>query len=224
MKWKNLMSEQNFKIEQGVRQSGVLSADLYKLYINPLLNFLDDSGLVGKIGNINVCAPTCAADVALIAYNPLDIQTMLDIAVDFSKREYQLQPAKSVILPVKSKIKTIVANEGLWKIDNRIMPVVDKATHIGITQSDTNSARTTVDENIRKARRATYSLMGTGLHGENGLDPETSISLLNTYILPILTYGLEIVIPKGKILDDIQNYYKKLLKQVLSLTITGSDI
>jgi hypothetical protein len=54
------------------------------------------------------------------------------------------------------------------------MPVVDKATHIGITRSDTNSARTTVDENIRKARRATYSLMGTGLHGENGLDPETS--------------------------------------------------
>jgi hypothetical protein len=55
--------------------------------------------------------------------------------------------------------------EGFWKIDNRIMPVVDKATHIEITRSDTNSARTTVDENIRKARRATYSLVGTGLHG-----------------------------------------------------------
>jgi hypothetical protein len=38
--------------------------------------------------------------------------------VDFSKREeYQLQPAKNVILPVKSKIKTIVTNEGFWKID-----------------------------------------------------------------------------------------------------------
>jgi hypothetical protein len=48
------------------------------------------------------------------------------------------------------------------------------------------------------------------------LDPETSISLLKTYILPISTYGLEIVIPKGKILDVIQNYYKKLLKQLLS--------
>ena len=115
------------------------------------------TGLGGKIGNINVCAPTCADDVAFIAYNPLDIQTMVDIAVDFSKREgYQLQPATSVILPVKSKIKTIETNEGFWKIDNnKIMPVVDKATHIGITRSDTNSARTTVDENIRKARRAT---------------------------------------------------------------------
>jgi hypothetical protein len=40
---------------------------------------------------------------------------------------------------------------------------------------------------------------------------------------PILTYGLEIVIPKGKILDDIQNYYKKLLKQLLSLTINVAD-
>ena len=177
------MSEQNFNIEQGVRQRGVLNDDLYTLYINPLLNFLDDSGLAVKIGNINVCAPTCADDVALIAYNPLDIQTMVDIAVDFSKREgYQLQPAKSVILPVKSKIKTIETNESFWKLDNRIMPVVDKVTHIGITRSDTNSARTTVDENIRKVRRATYSLMGTGLHGENGLDPETSISLLKTYI------------------------------------------
>jgi hypothetical protein len=32
-----------------------------------------------------------------------------------------------------------------------------------------------------------------------------------------------IVIPKGKILDDIQNYYKKLLKQLLSLTINVAD-
>ena len=64
-----------------------------------------------------------------------------NLTVDFSKREgYQLQPAKSVNLPVKSKIKTIETNEGFWKIDNRIMPVVDKATHIGITRSDTNSA------------------------------------------------------------------------------------
>ena len=70
--------------------------------INPLLNILSSTGLGGKIGNVNCCAPTCADDVALIANNPLDIQTMADIAVDFSKREgYLLQPMKSVVLPVK---------------------------------------------------------------------------------------------------------------------------
>jgi hypothetical protein len=45
-------------IEQGVRQDGALSADLYKVYVNPLLDILSNSGLGGKIGNINCCAPT----------------------------------------------------------------------------------------------------------------------------------------------------------------------
>ncbi|CAG2216626.1 unnamed protein product [Mytilus edulis] len=47
--------------------------------------------------------------------------------------------------------------------------------------------------------------------------------MLRTYILPILTYGLEIVIPKGKILDNLQIQYKKLLKQILSLNINVAD-
>ena len=74
-------------IEQGVRQGGALSADLYKVYVNPLLDRLSNSGLGGKIGNINCCAPTCADDVALIANNPFNIQTMVDIAVDSNHKK-----------------------------------------------------------------------------------------------------------------------------------------
>jgi hypothetical protein len=44
------ISEEFFIIEQGVRQGGALSADLYKVYINPLLDILSNSGLGGKIG------------------------------------------------------------------------------------------------------------------------------------------------------------------------------
>jgi hypothetical protein len=49
------------------------------------------------------------------------------------------------------------------------MPIVTQASHIDIQKSENYSAMTTVTENIRKARRALYSLMGTGVHGENGL-------------------------------------------------------
>jgi hypothetical protein len=129
---------------------------------------------------------------------------MIDIVVDFSKREgYLLQPTKSVVLPVKSKCKSMEINEGFWKLNNCSMPIVTQASHIGIQKSENCSAMTTVTENIRKARRALYSLMDTGLHGENGLDPETAMSMIRTFILPILTYGLEIVLPKGKNLDNI---------------------
>ncbi|VDI52056.1 Hypothetical predicted protein [Mytilus galloprovincialis] len=72
IKWNNIMSKEMFTIDQGVRQGGAFSADLYKIYINPLLNILSTSGLGGRVGNINCCAPTCADDVALVSNNPLE--------------------------------------------------------------------------------------------------------------------------------------------------------
>ncbi|CAC5372934.1 unnamed protein product [Mytilus coruscus] len=42
VKWNNQPTQQ-FNVLQGVRQGGILSTDLYKLYINPLLNILETS-------------------------------------------------------------------------------------------------------------------------------------------------------------------------------------
>ena len=58
---------------------------------------------------------------------------MIDIVVDFSKREgYLLQPTKSIVLPVKSKWKSMEINDGFWKLNNCNMPIVTQASHIGI--------------------------------------------------------------------------------------------
>ena len=156
IKWNNHMSNTIFKIEQEFRQAGALSADLYKVYINHLFYILSSTGLGGKIGNINCCAPTCADDVALTANNPLDIQTMVDTSVDFSKREgYLLQLMKSAVLPVKTTTKTKILqiNEGYWKLDGKDMPVMENTSHIGIQKSGNNSVQLTVDENITKSSR-----------------------------------------------------------------------
>ena len=109
---------------------------MYKVYINPLLDLLADSGLGGRIGNINCCAPTCADDVTLISNNPIDLQAMINISLDFSKREgYILQPTKSVILPVKTG-KPLIETDSFWKLDNLDMPVVKETSHIGIKRSE----------------------------------------------------------------------------------------
>jgi hypothetical protein len=44
VKWNGNISEL-FTIEQGVRQGGAISADLYKVYVNPLLDILSRTGL-----------------------------------------------------------------------------------------------------------------------------------------------------------------------------------
>jgi hypothetical protein len=49
------------------------------------------------------------------------------------------------------------------------------------------------------------------------------MSMIRTFILPISTYGLEIVLPKGKNLDNINRQNKKWIKQILSLYINVAD-
>ena len=66
IKWTGSTSD-CFKVGMGGRQGGILSTDLYKLYINPLLDRLQDVGIGLKIGNINVNNTGCADDIALLS-------------------------------------------------------------------------------------------------------------------------------------------------------------
>ena len=103
---------------------------------------------------------------------------------------------------------------------------METATHLGIKRSKTDKEtiiKNTVDENIKKARRTAYSLMSAGFHGNNGLDPSTSIHILKTYVIPTITYGLEVLIPDKKNITRLDCFFKKLLKQILSLPQNVAD-
>ena len=53
--------------------------------------------------------------------------------------------------------------------------------HVGICRSAETDG-TAVAGNVKKARRTLYNLMSAGLHGENGLDPETPLHLYQIYV------------------------------------------
>jgi hypothetical protein len=186
IKWKSSNSEM-FDVKMGVRKGGFLSADLYKLYINPLLDHLQNVSVRHRIGNIKNNNTGCADDVALISQDIYDSQIMVNMAVDFAKSEgYEFQPQKSVVIDIieKNKKKTNTVKEIHLKMGDKPMPNVDRATHLGIirTTSMKSNIRANVDENITKPRRSAYILFGTNFHGTNGLDPE---SLLHIYIKPM---------------------------------------
>ena len=105
------------------------------------------------------------------------------------------------------------------------MPTIDNSSHLGIIRSTsrTETENRTVDQNITKARRTSYSLMSTGLHANSGLDPNTSVAIIKCYILPILTYGLEVIQPRAQNLLKLEQFLKSLLKRVLSLPPNTPD-
>jgi hypothetical protein len=164
--------------------------------------------------------------VALISDTPYDLQILLNTAVLYSqKHHYTLQPQKSVIIPVNEKLTNSNKPTHTFRLNGEEMPNVDKSSHLGIIRSTSRlkTENATIDQNITKARRASYSLMSAGLHGDNGLDPVTSISIMKTYILPILTYSLEVLQPRSSNIHKLEQFQKSILKRILSLPKNAPD-
>ena len=67
-KWNSAYSDV-FKVDQGVHQGRILSADLYKLYDYGLFDRLQLTGKGCHIGEILCVVPGCADDSAVLAEN-----------------------------------------------------------------------------------------------------------------------------------------------------------
>jgi hypothetical protein len=68
---------ESFPIKHGVRQVGVLSTFIYKVYNNALLQDVQNQKLGFMIGITDVGCPTCADVIALLSNNVNELQDML---------------------------------------------------------------------------------------------------------------------------------------------------
>ena len=111
-------------------------------------------------------------------------------------------------------------------MNRKEMKTVDSAMHLDIHRTTTISKNSelNVEENLKKARRVVYSLMSSGMHGHNGLDPQTNLHLVKTYVLPVLLYRLELVLPCKTLINKLETYQKKMLQQILSLPTSTADV
>ena len=219
VKWDGSFSR-IFHEEQGVRQGGILSPLLYKVFINPLLKTLEEEHLGSTIGSIHVGSPACADDILLISRSLIDLQTMLLIQEDFANSErYLLSESKSKIMIMHAKKKEV---DGVnIKLHGQPLEQVDNYTHIGIQRNANKSCL--ISERIKLARRTSYALLGAGLHGYNGVNPEVGLKIWNTYVQPRLIFGLESVVLKRKDLDALNQFHKSMLKNLQNLPERTAD-
>ena len=78
VKWKGNIGN-SFQIHQGLRQGGILSPFLYKVYVNNVLEDLKLHSLGFKKGTTYVGSPTCADDVTFISNCEQELQCMLSV-------------------------------------------------------------------------------------------------------------------------------------------------
>jgi hypothetical protein len=195
-----------------------LSPLLYKGFSNPLLKTLEDEHPGMRIGSVHIASPTCADDILLISKSIFELQSMLLVQEHFANCEcYLISETKSRLMSINSKKHSI--NETVM-LHDAPLEQVDSYKHIGI-QRDSNKS-TLVSERIKLARRTLYALMGAGLHGYNGVNPEVGIKLWNIYVCPRLLFGLESVVLK-KDYTSLNLYHKSILKIIQNVPGRTAD-
>ena len=123
----------SFPINQSVRQGGILSTSLYKVYIDELLRILKVKRLGFRIGSVYIGCPTCADDVALLALTPDELQIMLYEALNYSKRKrYNIHPTKTSVVDI-SVYK--LNEEFKWTLGEDEITLSENTTHLGITRA-----------------------------------------------------------------------------------------
>ena len=80
VKWKGELSN-TYPVLQGVtvRQGGILSTHLYKIFVQDLLLELEENSLGYHLGNVYIGTPTCADDVAIIERDSNNLQIMINV-------------------------------------------------------------------------------------------------------------------------------------------------
>ena len=108
VKWHGELSDK-FSIRQGVRQGAILSPDLYKMYVNPLLDELKKNTIGAHIGTIYVGTLAVADDFLFLSNCPDELQIMLNLSGSFSgERRYKIHPIKTTLV---SRISTRTSRE-----------------------------------------------------------------------------------------------------------------
>ena len=193
VKWEGQISSP-FHEQQGDRQGEILSPELYKVFVDPLLDFYKNNYLGFRIGFIQVNTPTCADDIVLLGRSQLELQTMLLGQEQYANDEiYIISAAKSKVMIFNQKKQHI--DENVTRHDRQVAHT-ESYTHIGIDRK--LRGHDLIEKRIKLARRTTYALKGTGMHVYNGINPSVIIRMWNIYVRPKMLFGLDCVLLSKK--------------------------
>lgn len=213
-----------FGINQGVRQGGILSTFLYKTYVNNVLVELKQQRLGLSIGTTYIGCPTVADDICLLSESKDELQCMLEVAVRNARQDrVTIHPTKTSAIVI-NKTSRYNKSDLEWTLGvNKVAPS-PKATHLGIFRAESKENEINIEHRLSLARRTMYSLINTGFHGSNGLNPSVSLKIYQCYVLPRLLYGLEVLPLTLTQTSILARFHTQVYRKIQSLperTATG---
>ena len=176
----------SFPVRQGIRQGGVISTWIYNLFIDELLNNLEQSGHSVKFLN-HVTGNTTLADVVtLCALTPVNLQYMLDIVYRYMQQyRYQINASKSSLITFGMKGRSAKSVQLYMGSDTIVN--TDCIKHVGVHINKQLNDKVKVQNGCCKAKTALFSLLSIKMHPLH-LNP----LIISKVCIPRLLFGAEL--------------------------------
>ena len=188
VKYKGLTSDW-FPVLQGTRQGGISSPKLYLLFINGLIQELENSQLGICIYNKCFCSPTVADDMCLASFSKHGLDQMMSICYNYScKWRYLYNPSKCAVVVFNNHGTSRI---GEWRLGPEVVAEVSSYTHLGIALNKYLDCSNCIEEAKSKLSSMFFSIAGSGLF-DNGMNPLTMLSIYRSVVLPKSLYGCEL--------------------------------
>ena len=177
-----------FPVLQGVRQGGILSTWLYLLYIDELLNTLQNTNYGCTIGSLNCGNPTLADDLSLVSPNTRSLEEQVLIAERYASQwRYEFNRTKCKLFVLGDKKNTpYTIKFGSTHVDS--VPLV---THVGIDLHNSFKSSYTIKSRCRKGNASLFSVLS--IESKPGdINPLVLADLIQKVTIPVLLYGCEL--------------------------------
>ena len=185
VKWNDSFSAW-FDITAGVRQGGVLSPDLYSIYVDDLLITLKSLNKGCHFMNLFAAALFYADDMAIMAPSIKGLKQLLDVCSSYcSEWDICLNAKKSRVMYFGRRLDSFAdiflhGNQVQW---------TDVWSYLGVSLKCGKEFGCTVTERIKKFYRCTNAILRI-----DGISNEmVMLQLLETHCVPVLSYAIEIV-------------------------------
>ena len=200
-----------FEISKGTRQGSILSPFIFNIFLNDLLLELEACECGLRVGKSKFNSLAYADDIDLFAPNTCDLQTLVNICYNYSKRwRFNFGVKKSVFF-IAGPI-TFLENPSI-NLGESALKLSESMEVLGKTYTSDGRSETHIFNRIQKSRKALYSI---GFNNEE-LCPAIKAHLWKSIGLSSLLSGVCTgPISKGE-LGILESYQGKMIKSSLYL-------
>ena len=212
-----------FCVRRGVRQGALLSPCLANMFLLPLIQQLDDSGLGPMVYGHHVPAVAYADDLFVMSSSARDLQKILDIVTSFSTT-WRLEFTHSD--PHKTKSHCFIFGAALlaqlpeWRLCGQTLSCREETDHLGVQLRPQLQGAEHVNTRIRRGRGAFFGLMPAGMF-DLYLSASDKAYLWRMVVSPAMLYGCALCFLTSTDVARLESWQATAFKSALRLPRTA---